>query len=81
MKTPLEEWKEKNPHLSRDCHETSHKWMQIVSNYIRRVNDEIHEKEDDLLEGGFTLQEFLDTHGHRMNHLIGITNTLGQLAP
>ena len=52
--------------------------MQIE--YLDRMTDEINDTSDDMVEGEFLLNEFVDRYGPRLAHLNGVIQVLAQLS-
>jgi hypothetical protein len=48
--------------------------------YLQRMTDEINETSDDMVEGEFMLNEFVDRYGPRLAHLNGVIQVLAQLS-
>jgi hypothetical protein len=48
--------------------------------YLQRMTEEINETSDDMVEGEFLLNEFVDRFGPRLAHLNGVIQVLGQLS-
>jgi hypothetical protein len=44
------------------------------------MTDEINETSDDMVEGEFMLNEFVDRYGPRLAHLNGVIQVLAQLS-
>ena len=52
--------------------------MQIE--YLERMTEEINDTSDDMVEGDFMLNEFVDRYGPRLAHLNGVIQVLAQLS-
>ncbi|MGI9455274.1 MAG: hypothetical protein ACR2NU_01865 [Aeoliella sp.] len=75
----LNQWKKANPDLSESCHEAAEALSQVHVEYIDRMVDDINHTRDDLVEGEFMLNEFIDRYGPRLAQLNGVIQTLAQL--
>ena len=75
----LEQWKEANPSLSRRCRRAAESLSRVQTEFLETLTEEIEDCEDNLLEGDFMLNEFVDRFGPRLAHLNGVLQVLAQL--
>lgn len=73
------EWKASHPELAAKCHKATNTLGRVQAKYIQDLTEEILENEDLLVEGGFSLREFIDQHGMRLAQLNGMVSMLSQL--
>lgn len=74
-----DEWKASHPELAAKCYEATNALGRVQAKYIQDLTEEILENEDNLVEGGFSLREFIDQHGMRLTQLNGMICVLSQL--
>jgi len=48
--------------------------------YLNRMTDDINDQSEDMVEGEFVLNEFVDRYGPRLAHLNGVIQVLAQLS-
>lgn len=77
--TELQQWKDANPHLARSCRRAAESLSRIQTEFLETLTDEIDEHEDNLVEGDYMLNEFVDRYGPRLAHLNGVLQVLAQL--
>lgn len=75
----LEQWKEANPHLSRRCRKAAETLARVQTEFLETLTEEIDDSSENLLEGEFMLNEFVDRFGPRLAHLNGVLQVLAQL--
>ena len=76
----LGQWKQSNPYLARQCREAAESLSNVQTNFLRSLTEEISEHADDLMDGEFMLNEFVDRYGPRLAHLNGVLQVLSQLS-
>ena len=76
----LGQWKKANPHLARRCRKAAETLGQVQNEFLHNLTEEIVDTEDDLLDGEFALNEFIDRYGPRLAHLSGMLQVLSQLS-
>ena len=76
----LAQWKQANPHLARRCREAAEVLGRVQSAFLESVTEEISDSAEDLLDGEFVLNEFVDRFGPRLAHLNGVLQVLSQLS-
>jgi hypothetical protein len=74
------QWKRANPHLARNCRRAADALGKVQTEFLDNLTREIGEHHENLLEGDFMLNEFIDRYGPRMAHLNGLLQVLSQLS-
>ena len=77
--TELQQWKEANPHLAKACRKAADTLSRVQTQFLESMTEEIAENQEDLLDGEFVLQEFVDKYGPRLAHLNGLLQVVAQL--
>ena len=77
--TELQQWKDANPHLARSCRKAAETLSRVQTEFLETLTDEIDEHQENLVEGDFMLNEFVDRYGPRLAHLNGVLQVLAQL--
>jgi hypothetical protein len=77
--TELGQWKQANPRLARNCRKAAEALSKVQTEFLDSLTRVVGENYDNLVEGDFTLNEFVDRFGPRMAHLNGILQVLSQL--
>lgn len=75
----LRQWKHANPRLAESCREAADSLGRVQLQYLERMTEEITDSADDMAEGEFLLNEFIDRFGPRLAHLNGVIQVLAQL--
>ena len=75
----LASWKRANPDLAFFCKKAAEMLGQVQTDYLSTITEEIQENFDDMMDGEFILNEFVDRFGPRFAHLNGILQVLSQL--
>jgi hypothetical protein len=76
----LGQWKQANPHLARNCRMAAEALGKVQTEFLDGLTQEINENCENLMEGDFMLNEFVDRFGPRMAHLNGLLQVLSQLS-
>jgi len=76
----LHQWRSANPRLSESCREAAESLSRVQLEYLERITEEINETADDMVDGEFMLNEFVDRFGPRLAHLNGVIQVLAQLS-
>lgn len=76
----LTQWKNTNPTLAGSCREAVEALSRVQIEYLDRMTEEINTSSEDLVEGDFLLNEFIDRYGPRLAHLNGVIQVLSQLS-
>jgi len=75
----LQQWKSANPHLSRACRQAAETLSKVQTRFLDNLTEEIQYNEENLIEGDFMMNEFVDRFGPRLAHLNGVLQVLAQL--
>jgi hypothetical protein len=76
----LSQWRNAHPELASACREAAEALTRVQIDYLQRMTDEINDTSDDMVEGEFLLNEFVDRYGPRLAHLNGVIQVLAQLS-
>jgi hypothetical protein len=76
----LGQWKQANPHLARSCRTAAEALGKVQAEFLESLTSEINANYENLLDGEFMLNEFVDRFGPRMAHLNGLLQVLSQLS-
>lgn len=76
----LSQWKQANPTLARRCRDSAELLGKVQSAFLMAITDEIEENGEDLVDGEFVMNEFVDRFGPRLAHLNGVLQVLSQLS-
>ena len=76
----LGQWKAANPQLARSCRRAAEALGRAQTEFLASMTHEITENCDNLLDGDFLLNEFVDRYGPRFAHLNGLVHVLAQLS-
>jgi hypothetical protein len=78
--TELGQWKQANPRLARNCRLAAESLGKVQTEFLESLTQEINDNYENLLDGEFMLNEFVDRFGPRMAHLNGLLQVLSQLS-
>jgi hypothetical protein len=78
--TELGQWKQANPHLARSCRMAAEALGKVQTEFLESLTTEVNANYENLLDGEFMLNEFVDRFGPRMAHLNGLLQVLSQLS-
>ena len=76
----LHQWRNANPNLAESCREAAESLSRVQLEYLERITEEINDTADDMVDGEFMLNEFVDRFGPRLAHLNGVIQVLAQLS-
>ncbi len=76
----MHQWRNANPRLAHSCREAAEALSRVQVEYLDRMTDEINDSAEDMVEGEFVLNEFVDRFGPRLAHLNGVIQVLAQLS-
>jgi hypothetical protein len=76
----LQQWKDANPMLADSCRRAAEVLSKVQSEFLGQLTQEIEDQEDDLMDGEYVLNEFVDRFGPRLAHLNGVLQVLAQLS-
>jgi exonuclease VII large subunit len=75
----LKQWKDANPRLARSCQRAAESLSRIQTQFLETITEEIADNEENLIDGDFMFNEFVDRYGPRLAHLNGVLQVLAQL--
>jgi hypothetical protein len=75
----LHQWKQANPQLARSCRQAADSLGRVHAEFLESMTRDIQLNAEDMLEGEFVLNEFMDKYGTRMAQLHGVLQLLTQL--
>jgi argininosuccinate lyase len=76
----LHQWRNAHPHLATACREAAEALSRVQIEYLDRMTDDINDQSEDMVDGEFVLNEFIDRYGPRLAHLNGVIQVLAQLS-
>ncbi len=76
----LGNWKQANPTLARKCRIAAEALAKVQNEYLLSLTQEISDNFENLRDGEFMLNEFIDRFGPRLAHLNGLLQVLAQLS-
>jgi hypothetical protein len=76
----LGQWKQANPHLARNCRAAAEALGKVQAEFLESLTAEVNANYENLMDGEFMLNEFVDRFGPRMAHLNGLLQVLSQLS-
>jgi hypothetical protein len=76
----LGQWKQANPRLARNCRVAAEALGKVQTEFLESLTTEVNANYENLLDGEFMLNEFVDRFGPRMAHLNGLLQVLSQLS-
>ncbi|MFO0263823.1 MAG: hypothetical protein ACK53V_19510, partial [Planctomycetota bacterium] len=76
----LGQWREANPALARRCRAAAEALSQVQTEFLENITIDIKENYENMLDGDFALNEFVDRYGPRLAHLNGVLQVLSQLS-
>ncbi len=76
----LHQWRNANPHLAESCREAAEALSSVQVEYLQKITEEISDTAEDMVDGEFMLNEFVDRFGPRLAHLNGVIQVLAQLS-
>lgn len=76
----LNQWRNAHPALAVACRKAAEALTRVQIEYLDRMTEEINDTSDDMVEGEFVLNEFVDRYGPRLAHLNSVIQVLAQLS-
>jgi hypothetical protein len=76
----LHQWRNAHPKLAVACREAAEALSRVQIEYLDRMTDDINDQSEDMVDGEFVLNEFIDRYGPRLAHLNGVIQVLAQLS-
>jgi hypothetical protein len=78
--TELGQWKQANPRLAKGCRMAAEALSKVQAEFLEALTEEVNSNAEELLDGEFVLNEFIDRFGPRLAHLNGVIQVLAQLS-
>jgi hypothetical protein len=75
----LTQWKKANPKLSADCRRAADALGRVQAEYLGRLTAEVRENAEELADGEFVMNEFIDRFAPRLVQLHGLLQILSHL--
>lgn len=75
----LHQWKKAHPHLAAECRRAADALGRVQAEYLRRVTAEARENADEMAEGEFVMNEFIDRFAPRLAQLHNLLQVLSHL--
>jgi hypothetical protein len=76
----LGQWKQANPRLARSCKLAADALSKVQAEFLDSLTREVNDTAEDMMDGEFVLNEFIDRFGPRLAHLNGVLQVLSQLS-
>lgn len=76
----LNNWKEANPVLAKRCRAAAEALSQVQTEFLHNLTFEVSDNYENMLDGEFVMNEFVDRYGPRLAHLNGVLQLLSQLS-
>ena len=76
----MHQWRNANPRLANSCREAAEALSRVQVEYLDRMTDEINDSAEEMVDGEFVFNEFVDRFGPRLAHLNGVIQVLAQLS-
>ena len=76
----LGQWRDANPVLARRCRLAAEALIRVQTEFLENLTIDVKENYDNLVDGDFALNEFVDRYGPRLAHLNGVLQVLSQLS-
>ncbi|MEZ6093730.1 MAG: hypothetical protein R3C03_05770 [Pirellulaceae bacterium] len=76
----LGQWRDANPVLARRCRMAAEALSQVQTEFLENLTIDVKDNFDNLIDGEFALNEFVDRYGPRLAHLNGVLQVLSQLS-
>ena len=75
----LQQWKQANSSLASSCRTAAESLSQVQVEFLHKMTEEINDTAEEMMDGEFVLNEFVDRFGPRLAHLNGVIQVLAQL--
>lgn len=76
----LQQWKEANPQLAKNCRMAAEVLAKVQTQFLQNITEEVYHNEESLADSDYMLSDFCDRFGPRMAHLNGVLQVLSQLS-
>jgi hypothetical protein len=78
--TELNQWRNAHPELATACRDAAEALTRVQIDFLDRMTFDINDSGEDMVDGEFVLNEFIDRYGPRLAHLNGVIQVLAQLS-
>jgi hypothetical protein len=75
----LQQWKKAHPHLAAECRRAADALGPVQAEYLRRATTEAQETAEEMADGEFLMNEFLDRFAPRLAQLHTLLQVLSHL--
>ncbi len=76
----LRQWKDSNPILAKRCRAAAEALSEVQTEFLHKITCDINDNFENMVDGEFVLNEFVDRFGPRLAHLNGVLQMLSQLS-
>lgn len=76
----LNNWKQANPILAKRCKAAAEALSQVQTEFLHTLTFEVNDNFENMMDGEFVMNEFVDRFGPRLAHLNGVLQLLSQLS-
>jgi hypothetical protein len=76
----LNQWKDSNPILARRCRAAAEALSQVQTEFLHKLTVDVNDNFENMIDGDFVMNEFVDRYGPRLAHLNGVLQMLSQLS-
>jgi hypothetical protein len=76
----LSQWKDANPALAESCRYASEALTRVQVAYLDQITREINDNEENMVDGEYAFNEFVDRFGPRLAQLNGVIQVLATLS-
>ncbi len=76
----LNNWKQANPILAKRCKAAAEALSQVQTEFLHTLTFEVNDNYENMMDGEFVMNEFVDRFGPRLAHLNGVLQLLSQLS-
>jgi len=76
----LNNWKQANPVLAKRCKAAAEALSQVQTEFLHSLTFEVNDNYENMMDGEFVMNEFVDRFGPRLAHLNGVLQLLSQLS-
>ncbi len=76
----LGQWRDANPVLARRCRLAAEALSRVQTEFLDNLTIDVKDNYENLVDGDFALNEFVDRYGPRLAHLNGVLQVLSQLS-
>ena len=76
----LAQWKDANPALAESCRYAAEALTRVQVAYLDQITREVNDNEENMVDGEYALNEFVDRFGPRLAQLNGVIQVLATLS-